>query len=127
MTEDASGLGPTLRSVRDLLGKSLKAVAGPADISPAYLVKLERGEVAAPSPHVLRRLAASLDVDYLELMRLAGYVEPTDDGPRATALAQAFGAQELTDDEVRAVSVFLEAYRSGTGRDVAQDRAERSW
>lgn len=55
---------------------SLKAVAEPAGISPAYLVKLERGDVKCPSPHVLHRLAQSLGADYLELMRRAGYVVP---------------------------------------------------
>jgi transcriptional regulator with XRE-family HTH domain len=111
--KDAKDLGTTLKSVRDMLGRSLKAVAEPAGISVAYLVKLEKGEVATPSPHVLHRLAETLGIEYLELMRLAGYVVPESDGPRTNALAQALSSQDLTDDEARAVSAFLEILRSG--------------
>ena len=110
----AKELGPTLKAVRDMLGKSLKAVADPAEISAAYLLKLERGEVATPSPHVLHRLAEALGVEYLELMRLAGYVGIESDGPRTNALAQALSSQDLTQEEARAVSAFLEHLRSGT-------------
>ena len=58
MTEGPGAeLGRTLRSAREISGKSLKAVAEPAGISPAYLMKLERGDVTSPSPHILHRLA----------------------------------------------------------------------
>lgn len=105
-------LGQTLKSVRDLQGKSLKVVADGAKISPAYLQKLERGDVAAPSPHVLHRLAGELGVEYLELMRLAGYVVPESAGGSG-ALAQAFSSQDLTEDEARALAAYLKMYRSG--------------
>ena len=109
----AKELGTTLKAVRDMLGKSLKAVADPAEISVAYLVKLEKGEVATPSPHKLHRLAETLGIEYLELMRLAGYVIPEPEGTRINALAQALSSQDLTDEEARAVAAFLELYRSG--------------
>lgn len=114
MTEkDAKDLGTTLKAVRDMLDKSLKAIADQADISAAYLVKLEKGEVAAPSPHVLHRLSEALGVEYLELMRLAGYVVPEPEGSRANALLQALSSKGMTDDETRAVAAFLEIYRNG--------------
>ena len=106
-------LGTTLRAVRNLHSKSLKAVAEPAGISIAYLVKLEKGEVAAPSPHVLHRLAETLGVEYIELMRLAGYVVPESKGPRSNAMAQALSSKDLTEEEARAVAAFLELLRSG--------------
>src|SRR3954470_24255373 len=99
MTENtAMELGRTLKSVREMRGQSLKAVAEPAEISPAYLVKLEKGDVATPSPHILFRLAQVLGVEYLELMRLAGYVVPEAGERRSGALAQALSSQNLTDD-----------------------------
>jgi transcriptional regulator with XRE-family HTH domain len=115
MTDVEPGtLGTTLREVRHLHGLSLKAVAEPADISVAYLVKLERGEVQAPSPHVLHRLAATLAVDYADLMRLAGYVVPEHGSARHTSpLLQAFSAKQVTDDETRALAAFLDIYRGG--------------
>lgn len=111
-SNDARELGKTLKSVRDMLGKSLKAIADSAGISPAYLVKLEKGEVLAPSPHVLHGLAGALGVEYVELMRLAGYVVPESGGSQANALLQALSSKDLTEDETRAVAAFLEIYRS---------------
>jgi HTH-type transcriptional regulator, competence development regulator len=109
----AQRLGHTLRSVRELKGKSLKAVAEPAEISPAYLLKLEKGEVTSPSPHVLHRLADQLQLPYLDLMRLAGYVVPDAKGASNSALAHALSSEGLTHDEARAVAAFLKVYRSG--------------
>lgn len=115
MGEDGPGseLGRTLQSAREIYGRSLKSVAGPAGISAAYLMKLERGEVASPSPHVLHRLAQELRVSYADLMRLAGYIVPDDGGSPGGVLAQVLSAQDLTEDEARAVAAFLKVYRSG--------------
>ncbi|MGH9005445.1 MAG: helix-turn-helix domain-containing protein, partial [Acidimicrobiia bacterium] len=71
-------LGLRLRDLRKSGRRSLKSVADGAGISIAYLQKLERDEVRAPSPHVLRGLARTLDISYADLMELAGYAV-TDD------------------------------------------------
>jgi transcriptional regulator with XRE-family HTH domain len=68
-------LGQRLREVRAARRGSLDSVSRAAKISPAYLHKLEAGLVKAPSPHVLRRLAAALDLPYPALMELAGYLD----------------------------------------------------
>jgi len=68
-------LGARLAERRRERGESLKAVADAAHISTAYLQKLERCEVKAPSPHVLRALAAAMDLPYGDLMALAGYLD----------------------------------------------------
>jgi transcriptional regulator with XRE-family HTH domain len=65
-----------LREARGQRELSLEAAAREADISAAYMHKLEAGRVNSPSPHVLRRLAGALGVGYSELMELAGYLEP---------------------------------------------------
>jgi transcriptional regulator with XRE-family HTH domain len=112
MGDGELSLGQTLKSMRELRGGSLKTVADRAEISAAYLQKLERDEVVTPSPHVLHRLAGVLGAEYLELMRLAGYVVPEAPGAGGT-LAQALSAQDLTEDEARALATFLKMYRSG--------------
>lgn len=108
-------LGGQLREVRQVRGLSLKAVAEPAAISPAYLQKLERDEVKSPSPHVLYRLADVLRVPYPKLMALAGYVVPaaTDEVEREpqNLLAHALSSEELTQDEQREVARYLAWYR----------------
>lgn len=108
----ARELGARLFDVRRLRGLSLKAVADRAGISPAYLQKLERGEVTAPSPHVLHRLAEALRVSYSQLMKLAGYVlRRKDEAPGASILAQALNSEGLTEDELAALAAYLKWYR----------------
>jgi transcriptional regulator with XRE-family HTH domain len=105
-------LGETLKNAREHAGRSLQAVAEPAKISTAYLQKLERGQVGTPSPHVLRRLGAVLEVDYLGLMSLAGYLSDeqqrrvaADDGLRT--VRHPLADQQLAPEEWRAVGAFV--------------------
>lgn len=112
----AERLGNTLRTARELKGKSLKAVAEPADISTAYLLKLEKGQVESPSPHILHRLATELEIDYLDLMRKAGYIVADQHAKSGGALAHALSGERLTDEEERAVATFLKMYRNGQVR-----------
>jgi transcriptional regulator with XRE-family HTH domain len=107
-------LGVTLGKLREFAGKSLKAVAEPSKISTAYLQKLERGEVQSPSPNVLYRLAETLGADYLELMRRAGYVVPSESAGGNT-LAHALSSVNLTDEEVEALTTYLQVMRERRG------------
>lgn len=104
-------LGKELGKARTSRGLSLEAAAGPAKISGAYLHKLEKGVVNNPSPRVLARLAATLEVPYLRLMELAGYL---DEAQLAQAqLRQALpkphplAGQQLTPNEWKAVGAFI--------------------
>ena len=110
-------LGETLKNVRERDGRSLLAVAEPAKISTAYLQKLERGQVGTPSPHVLRRLAAALGLQYLQLMSLAGYL--SDDEERRVASEAELRAsrhplanQQLAPEEWRAVGAFIKCLKA---------------
>lgn len=104
-------LGNELGKAREDKGLSLASVAGPANISAAYLHKLERGVINSPSPRVLARLAAVLEVGYLRLMELAGYLDEEqlarasmrEPSPRPHPLA----GQQLTPEEWRAVGAFI--------------------
>lgn len=83
----------------------MREVAAAAEISAAYLQKLERSQVAEPSPKILRRLAGALDLPYRRLMELAGYELPSrSNNPFAARLAGA----SLTIAEERAVSAFVD-------------------
>ena len=108
---DLMGLGCDLKAVRTLKGLSLSAVARPAKISPAYVQKLEAGVVKNPSPRVLHRLAGVLDISYVRMMELAGYVMPlpeeTGGHINRNLVQQALQAEELTDQEQRAVAAFI--------------------
>lgn len=54
-------LGQQLRHIRGLKGKSMRAIARVADISVAYLSKIEHDE-ANPTIDVLRKVASALEV-----------------------------------------------------------------
>ena len=104
-------LGTELRKARDQKGVSLQAIADTANISTAYLQKLEGGEVNTPSPRVLRRLASSVGLPYLGLMELAGYLDAEErekarlrkSSPRPHPLA----GRQLTPEEWHAVGAFI--------------------
>ena len=108
-------LGRELGDARGRRRLSLQAVAEPANISAAYLQKLERGVVDTPSPRVLGRLAAVLGVPYLGLMQLAGYL---DDGQRAEAQLRLgkephpLAGQVLSPAEWRAVGSFIDELKA---------------
>jgi transcriptional regulator with XRE-family HTH domain len=104
-------LGQELAKVRENKALSLEAVARPAKISGAYLHKLERGVVDNPSPRVLARIAVALDVPYLRLMGLAGYLDETQlaEARMRESLPQLhpLAGQELTPEEWKAVGAFI--------------------
>jgi transcriptional regulator with XRE-family HTH domain len=105
-------LGDQLREVRKIRGLSLKAVAEPADISIAYLQKLEGGDVQQPSPHVLHRLGQVLEIPYATLMELAGYVVPQQEGVLAgNTFDHALSSSDLTEDERSAVAAYIALLR----------------
>jgi transcriptional regulator with XRE-family HTH domain len=111
----AASLGAQLHEVRKLKELSLKAVAEPAGISPAYLQKLERNEVKRPSPHVLHGLAEVLEVPYMGLMEAAGYVVPTADAKKVkpgSVLAHAFSSEEISEEEAEVLARYLRWYRN---------------
>lgn len=106
----AKRLGDHLHSVRQIRGLSLKAVAEPAEISTAYLQKLEGGDVRQPSPHVLHRLAKVLQIPYATLMELAGYIIPgkqKESGLSGNIFDHALSSSDLTKEERKAVAAFI--------------------
>ena len=71
--------GTTIRTRREQLrdndeSYSLRKVAVRVGIEPAYLSKIERGEVRPPSESAITRLALELDIDKNVLLALGGKV-----------------------------------------------------
>jgi HTH-type transcriptional regulator, competence development regulator len=105
-------LGERLRRARRQ--RSLSEVAAAAEISTAYLQKLEAGMVKQPSPNILYQLAQALTIRYAELMRLAGYVvpdEPAESERPPYELRYALSSEELTEQEARELAEYLDWYR----------------
>jgi hypothetical protein len=57
-----------------------------------------------------------LDLDYTDLMRLAGYVVHGRSRQGSSGLAHALSSENLTQDEARAVAAFLKMYRNEQSR-----------
>ncbi len=71
--------GPTIRAIRERLREddrrySVRQVAGRVGVEPAYLSKIERGEVPPPSEATTVRLARELGEDPDVMLALAGKV-----------------------------------------------------
>jgi len=113
-----ASIGTALRQAREVRELSAVDTARAANISPAYLSKLENDAVKKPSPVVLHRLSETLTVPYADLMRLSGYPLPGDrhDAPTGTVGAALFS--DLTEDEREELVEYLAWYRSRrrTGR-----------
>lgn len=67
-------LGKLIRARRDVLGLSAQKAARRASMSTAYLLRLEEDQTVKPSPMMLNKVGAALGIDYVELMRRAGYL-----------------------------------------------------
>ena len=108
-------LGKELKKAREKKSVSLESVAGPAKISGAYLHKLERGGVGSPSPRVLARLALALEVEYLRLMDLAGYLdeEQLAQAKMRTPSPHPLADKQLSPDEWKQVGAYIKQLIAG--------------
>ena len=102
-------LAELLRETRQARSLSLEAVAQPAKISGPYLLKLERARVQSPSPRVLARLASVLELPYLRLLELAGYLDEVDLAQAGLRVRQPhpLAGHRLTSAEWQEVGAFI--------------------
>jgi transcriptional regulator with XRE-family HTH domain len=104
---DDEGLGPRLRELRG--DRSLRDVAKQAGVNHGYLSQLERGEITAPAPAILQRLAKGYGVPFPVLMNWAGYMESGLSANQERALS--YLGSDVSDDELELVRAFLDAIR----------------
>ena len=69
-------LGSLLRRARNDAGYSQRDVEEEKGVSNAYLSQIESGKIQEPSPTILHKLAELYEIDYGELLELAGYPVP---------------------------------------------------
>jgi HTH-type transcriptional regulator, competence development regulator len=105
-------IGAVLKQAREVRELSVVDAARAADISPAYLSKLENDAVKKPSPHVLHQLSEALTVPYAELMRLSGYRVPGETNTNGTDTVSAALFADLTDVERDELLEYLAWYRA---------------
>ncbi|MCI2255537.1 helix-turn-helix domain-containing protein [Domibacillus sp. PGB-M46] len=68
-----------IKDKRTTKGLSTYKLAALVGVSQSYLSQLENGRKdKPPSPEIIKKLSNALEVDYFELMRLAGYMDTID-------------------------------------------------
>ncbi len=107
-------LGQELFRLRKLKGWTLREVEERTErqVSNSYLYQLEKGSAKEPSPNILYQLSLIYDASYPELMRLAGFVVPSE-SPKASPVGSsvAFSSLDLSNEERDEVMDFIEFRR----------------
>jgi transcriptional regulator with XRE-family HTH domain len=109
-------LGQYLASIRLDRKMSLRQVEeiSNKEVSNAYISQLETGKIQQPSPSVLHTLAEIYDIDYIQLMQLAGYLPEvagrnSDDRHGRVAT---FAEHNLTQEEEGELMDYLQFLRT---------------
>ena len=76
--EQSKALGALLRQKRQELGYSMTQLAHSAGVGDTTVMRIERGEFAAPRPDKLARLAGLLEIGLADLYAKAGYLVPEE-------------------------------------------------
>ncbi|WP_110958827.1 MULTISPECIES: helix-turn-helix transcriptional regulator [Comamonadaceae] len=108
-------LGQYLASIRHDRKMSLRQVeeASGKEISNAYLSQLETGKISNPSPNVLNTISEIYEIDYVQLMELAGYLSPNAarDATQRHGRVATFAEHNLTPEEEGALLKYLKFLR----------------
>lgn len=95
----------SLRQVEDACNK---------EVSNAYLSQLETGKIQQPSPNVLNTLAGIYNIDYVQLMQLAGYLPSatTRDSAERHGRIATFAEHNLSQSEEAELMDYLQYLRT---------------
>lgn len=109
-------LGQYLASIRLDRKMSLRQVeeASNKEVSNAYLSQLETGKIQQPSPNVLNTLAGIYNIDYVQLMQLAGYLPSatTRDSAARHGRIATFAEHNLSQSEEAELIDYLQYLRT---------------
>jgi transcriptional regulator with XRE-family HTH domain len=97
-------LGAAISRYRKAKGLTQPQLAEAVGVPKSTMLRIERGEFAAPSAEKLLRISRALDVDFEELFALAGYETP-DPPALPVYLRRKF---DLSDDAQARVERYIE-------------------
>jgi transcriptional regulator with XRE-family HTH domain len=108
-------LGQYLSSIRTDRGMTLRQVEGATkkDVSNAYLSQIENDKIKQPSPNVLYALAEIYEIDYENLMEMAGHITPSKSRTQGETHGRiaTFADHNLTDEEEAELFEYLKFMR----------------
>jgi transcriptional regulator with XRE-family HTH domain len=111
-TRDMARLRELLKTRREEKGLSIRKLADIAGLHHSFLSKLEGGAYEHVSAETLMSLAEALDIPPADLFSLAGYRLPESLPSFGPYMRTRYG-EELTDEDMAALSHLFEALRAG--------------
>jgi transcriptional regulator with XRE-family HTH domain len=101
-------LGGLLKDARELRRLSLRELEIQSGISNAYLSQLENNKIKKPSANTLYKLSDIFNINFDDLMVLAGIVEKRTETTKGHF---AFSSDNLTEDEEKELIKYLKYLR----------------
>jgi transcriptional regulator with XRE-family HTH domain len=108
-------LGQTLKDSRELMSLTLRQVEEATGISNAYLSQLENNKIKKPSASILYKLASIYNVELNNLLAAAGIIRESEGAKNKLFNNAAFSAEQLTEEEERALLTYLKVLRQHNG------------
>lgn len=106
-------LSEVLVRARKEKGWSLREVERRTQIHNAHLSQIETGTIGRPDPNILWLLADVYDLEYLDLLEIAGHTERGSRGARRSLMGAALRALgELEPQEQQEVLAFMDKLRA---------------
>ena len=109
---ERTDIGNYLKELRILKDMSLRDVEKETKkaVSNGYLSQLESGNAKNPSPSVLNHLAKVYDVNYKDLLTLAGHIKASDNNKKPGGIAF-FNKHDITMEEKEQLLDYLQYMR----------------
>jgi transcriptional regulator with XRE-family HTH domain len=118
----ATVLGEKLKAVREKKGWTQREVQRRTGIHNAHVSQIETGAIERPAPNILWTLAQVYELDFQELLRLAGHVEKSPHGAPGSVVGAALRALgDLSPEEQQQVLEYAERVK----REQQGDRSAR--
>ena len=112
MTDASKDLGAFLQAAREQKGLTLRAVEKATGVSNPYLSQIESGRIRQPSPVVLHKLSNLYEVQYVDVLVLAGYPVPSRSSASSDLSGVAARLGPVTKKEEVALIEYLEFLRT---------------
>ena len=101
-------LASALKELRNNAKLSQAVLAERAEVSPAFIYKLEAGEYTTLSIDKSRQLAKGLGMVFRDFLEAVGVLDDTATPKADLALASALRKRKLNDDQVKKIVSFVE-------------------
>ena len=100
-----------IKTLRTQLGLSPSELAQRANLTPAYISKLEKGEYQNFSLKTCKALADGFDMTLRDFLEAISFIDKNEDRPSSYLIRQAFRSEGYTDKEIEKIREYGEFIR----------------